>query len=220
MLPVYGVLTADEIKHIRDLLGATRFVDGKTTAGPKARDIKDNLQADPGDEKTQELQKLVREALLKNPDFRLYSRPCHWAKLMFSRYMQGQHYGRHFDNWDMAADGGDRMRSDMSFTLFLAEPDSYEGGELALERPEGRINVKMPAGGVFIYPTNVLHQVLPVLSGERLVCVGWIQSQIRSDEQRQLLYDLEKVLANMPAGEPRLLLDKSIGTLLRMWAET
>jgi PKHD-type hydroxylase len=219
VLPVFGVLNSEEIEQVQKLLQATRFEDGKATAGPKARDIKNNLQADPKDENTKTLQTLVREALLRNPDFRLYARPARWARLMFSRYGPRQHYGRHFDNWSMTAHDGGLMRSDMSFTLFLANPDSYDGGELALEKPEGRVNVKLPAGAAFIYPTNVLHQVLPVQSGERLVCVGWIQSQIRNDEQRTILYDLEKVLANIPKGEPHLLLDKSIGTMLRMWAD-
>jgi PKHD-type hydroxylase len=165
------------------------------------------------------MQAYVRDALTSNFLFQFYTRPVRWSRLLFSVYHEGQAYGRHYDNWNKRADDNGRMRSDVSFTLFLSEPESYEGGELVLERPEGALTVKMPAGSIFVYPTGVIHQVLPVTSGTRRVCVGWIQSHIRSFEQRELLFDLECILHNLEKGEPRKLLDKSIGSLLRMWAE-
>lgn len=218
MIPIYRVLNEEQIGHVRAVLSELPFQDGKATAGPKARPVKFNEQASDTEGK-RKLQQYVRDRLMENPDFRLYARPARWSNLLFSRYGEGQHYGRHFDNWNKNCEGGGRMRSDLSFTLFLGEPNSYEGGELALERPEGQITIKLPAGSVFVYSTGIIHQVLPIRSGMRSVCVGWVQSQIRSEERRQLLYDLEKVLANMQEGEPRLILDKTIGTLLRMWAE-
>lgn len=218
MLPIYGVLDKAQLDHVRSELARMPFQDGKLTAGPGARDVKYNEQATV-ETGTRELQRYVRERLTENPDFRLHARPARWSNMLFSRYRDGQHYGRHHDRWNKESEEGGQMRSDLSFTLFLAEADTYEGGELALEKPEGQVTVKLPAGSVFVYPTNVIHQVLPVRSGERLVCVGWIQSQIRDEEKRALLYDLEKVLANMAAGEPRLLLDKSFGSLLRMWVD-
>lgn len=218
MLPIYGLLDEAKLRHLKDRLGQAEFRDGRETAGPVARRVKANEQA-ALDEDADALQAYVRDALMANADFRLFARPARWSVMLFSRYRAGHHYGRHYDNWDKPASDGARMRSDLSFTLFLGEPSEYEGGELALERPEGPVTIKLPAGAAFIYSTGVIHQVLPVRSGERLVCVGWIQSMIRNDERRALLYDLDRVLAAMNPGEPRLILDKSIGALLRMWAE-
>jgi PKHD-type hydroxylase len=218
MLPIYHVLKPDHLEHLRAELERILFVDGRSSAGAVARKVKANLQAESGPQ-TEALESYVRDLLMGSPEFRLYARPVRWSRILFSRYRDGQHYGRHYDNWEKPAQGGGSMRSDLSFTLFLTEPEYYGGGELTLERPEGALSVKLPAGAVFVYPTEWLHQVLPVISGERVVGVGWVQSAVRRDDQRRLLFDLEKVLGALPEGDPRLLLDKSIGTLLRLWAE-
>ena len=219
MLPVVDVLDQASVASLRRRLDEIAFVDGRGTAGPAAQQVKDNMQADPDDPRLDALRAEVRDALQRNWAFRVYGRPARWSRLLFSRYQAGQRYGRHYDNWLKEAEGGGQMRSDLSFTLFLSAPDSYEGGELSLERPEGVITVKMPAGSAFIYPTNVLHQVLPVTAGERVACVGWIQSHVRTEEQREILFGLDGVLAATGEGEPRLVLDKSIGSLLRLWAD-
>jgi len=219
MLPLQAVLSSEQVGHIRTRLSNLPYRDGALSVGALAKEVKHNEQADLESEVTRELQAHVRETLAGNALFSLYARPVRWSRLLFARYGSGHEYGRHYDNWNKKADDEGRMRSDMSFTLFLADPDTYEGGELVLERPEGPLTVKMPAGSVFLYPTGVLHHVRPVTAGERHVCVGWIQSQIRNEDQRALLFDLDLVLANLPEGEPRLILAKSINSLLRMWGD-
>lgn len=119
----------------------------------------------------------------------------------------------------MAAEGGQRMRSDLSFTLFLSDPAAYGGGALLLSGLEGERELKPPAGTAVLYPTGQLHRVTPVTSGERLAAVGWIQSRVGRADQREILFDLAQVRAVQSEGEARLLLDKAIGNLLRLWWE-
>ena len=217
MLTLIDVLAADEAERIRSALAEAPFRDGKLTAGPAARKVKSNLQADGGDAQVQALSGTVREALRRSEVFRLYARPARWSKLLFSRYRPGDAYGLHADDATMAADDGGRMRTDLSFTLFLSTPESYEGGALVVEGLDGEREVKLPPGGLVVYPTGKLHQVQPVTAGERLACVGWLQSLVRREDERELLFDLGRVRASLPDGEARLLLDKSIGALLRLW---
>ncbi len=114
---------------------------------------------------------------------------------------------------------GERLRTDVSFTLFLSDPATYEGGALLIDGLDGEREHRPAAGSAVLYDTGRLHQVTPVTSGERLAAVGWIQSLIRRPDQRELLFDLERVRATLPDGEPRLLTDRTIGNLQRMWAE-
>ena len=111
------------------------------------------------------------------------------------------------------------MRTDLSFTLFLSEPDTYAGGALLLDGLDGEREARPGAGSLVLYATGVPHRVTPVTAGERLACVGWVQSALRREDQRELLFDLARTRAALPDGEARLLLDKSIGGLLRMWSE-
>ena len=217
MLTLIDVLGAEDVERVRTGLADAPFLDGKRTAGPAARKVKANVQADGGDRRVQALAAFVRGALERSEVFRLYARPARWSKLLFSKYGTGDAYGLHVDDAIMAADDGDRLRTDLSFTLFLSEPESYEGGALVLAGLDGEREVKLPAGGVVVYPTGVLHRVQPVTSGERLACVGWMQSLVRRGDERELLFDLGRVRASLPDGEARLLLDKSIGGLLRLW---
>ena len=217
MLTLIDVLTAEEAARMRRALEDTPFRDGKLTAGETARKVKSNLQADGSDARVQALAWEARGALERSEVFRLYVRPARWSKLLFSRYRPGDAYGLHVDDATMAADDGGRLRTDLSFTLFLSEPESYEGGALVVDGLDGEREVKLPAGGVVLYPTGALHRVQPVTAGERLACVGWIQSLVRREDERELLFDLGRVRAGLPDGEARLLLDKSIGALLRLW---
>ena len=114
---------------------------------------------------------------------------------------------------------GQPLRTDLSFTLFLQEPDAYDGGALLIDGLDGEREFRPGAGSAVVYQTGQLHRVTPVTRGERLACVGWIQSAIRRADQRELLFDLERLRPATPEGEPRLLLDKAIGNLLRMWSE-
>ena len=217
MLTLIEVLGPEDVARVRDGLAEAPFRDGRRTAGSAARKVKSNLQADGSDERVRALADFVRQALERSEVLRLYARPARWSKLLFSRYAPGDAYGLHVDDATMAAEDGGRLRTDLSFTLFLSDPESYDGGALVVDGLDGEREVKLPAGGVVLYPTGALHRVEPVTRGQRLACVGWIQSLIRREDERELLFDLGRVRASLPDGEARLLLDKSIGNLLRLW---
>ena len=217
MLTLAQVLTPDDVQRVREGLAKVPFQDGKATAGPVARKVKSNQQAVGADPGAEPLRRFVREALMRHPVFAAYARPAAWSRIMFSRYAPGDAYGMHTDDAFMGADGGGRLRTDMSFTLFLSDPETYEGGALLLDGLDGEREHRPEAGDAVLYATGRLHQVTPVTRGERLAAVGWIESAIRRDDQRELLFDLERVRSSLGEGETRLLLDKSIGALLRQW---
>src|SRR5436190_8698656 len=187
-LAIADVLSAEDAAEIRAALAHAPFEAGARTAGWNARLVKDNEQA--RDSATLRLLRLLRErvegAIGKNELFSLAVRPKALTPLVFSRYGGGQPYGSHDDNPLM---GG--IRTDVSFTLFLAEPEAYDGGELVIESPSGEDAVKLPAGHMVVYPSTALHRVEPVTRGERVAAVGWAQSHIRDAAQRELLFDLE-----------------------------
>lgn len=219
LLTIADVLEAEDVARVRERLAAMTFVDGKTTAGASARRVKANTQADPADPGAAPIAAFVRQALDRCEVLKAYARPVRWSRLLFSRYLSGDAYGLHVDDASMTAEDGGRMRTDLSFTLFLSEPGSYDGGALLLEGLDGDREVKLRAGSLVVYATGLLHRVMPVTAGERLACVGWLQSVVRRADQRELLFDLARVRAAVPEGDARLLLDKSVGGLLRMWAE-
>lgn len=219
MLTIADILPSEDVARIREGLAPAPFKDGKATAGATARTVKANTQADAADPRVKALGLFVRSALERHELFGAYARPARWSDLLFSRYGPGDSYGLHVDAATMAAEGGGRLRTDLSFTLFLSDPDDYEGGALLLDGLDGEREARPPAGSVVIYGTGALHRVTPVTRGERLACVGWIQSQLRRPDERELLFDLSRVQAALPAGDTRLLLSKSVGNLLRMWSE-
>lgn len=214
MLTIAEVLSAEDVSRVREGLAAARFTSGKKTAGGSAKKVKENAQADGSDPKVQALAKFVREALARHPVFGLYARPARWSPILFSRYVGGDAYGFHVDDPVMG-----ELRTDLSFTLFLAEPDSYEGGALLIDGLDGEREFKPAAGSAVLYPTGALHRVTPVTSGERLAAVGWIQSLIRRPDEREILFDLSRVRASLAESEARLTLDKAIGNLVRLWGE-
>lgn len=219
MLTIADVLSPEDAAMVRERLDGVSFRDGRATAGPSARTVKANRQADPDDPGVPALATFVRQALERSALLRAYARPVRWSNLIFSRYGPGEAYGMHMDDSAMRAADGGMLRTDLSFTLFLSEPDACEGGALRLDGLDGERDVKLPAGGLVLYPTGMLHQVTPVSSGERVACVGWIQSLVRRGDQRELLFDLARVRGGLADGPDRLLLDKSLGGLLRMWGE-
>lgn len=220
MIVLADVLTDDELARVREGLARAPFRDGKATAGPAARRVKDNEQARGDDPQVQALARLVREALERHPVFAALARPARWSTLMFSRYSGGQQYGFHTDDAAMRDERGDPLRTDLSVTLFLADPADYDGGALLIDGLDGEREFRPAAGSAVLYQTGQMHCVTPVTRGERLACVGWLQSQVRRADRRELLFDLERLRPAVPEGEARLLLDKSIGGLLRMWSET
>jgi PKHD-type hydroxylase len=219
MLTLSEVLTPEDVTRVREGLAKAAFRDGKATAGPAARKVKDNSQAIGSDETVQALSRFVRQALERHGAFMAYARPAKWSHILFSRYAPGQAYGLHTDDATMEAESGGRMRTDLSFTLFLSDPSTYAGGALLIDSLEGEREHRPEAGAAVLYDTGRLHRVTPVVTGERLAAVGWIQSLVRRPDQRELLFDLERVRAALPEGEARLLADRSIGNLIRMWGE-
>jgi PKHD-type hydroxylase len=138
---------------------------------------------------------------------------------MFSRYRPGQQYGVHADNAAMYDEGGWPLRTDISFTLFLSDATTYQGGALLIRDLAGDREFRPEAGSAVLYQTGQLHSVTPVTSGVRLACVGWMQSLVRRPDQREILFDLERVRNGLSPDDSSLLLDKTIGNLLRMWGE-
>lgn len=197
-------------------LDHVNFADGGTTAFGMARNVKKNTQLDPRQhpEAVRELSKLIQQ----HPSFRTLAMPVRMTAPRIARYTQGMEYGNHSDNAVISG-----VRTDLSFTLFLTEPSSYEGGELVLELPQGETKVKLPAGAMVLYDSGCIHRVNPVLSGERLVAVGWVQSRIRDSLQRQTIVDLEGMRASYlkSHGHDRHadLLLKTSANLQRMWSQ-
>lgn len=214
------VLNRQDVLALRDELAAAPFRDGRGSAGAAAERVKSNQQARGDDPGVIAMGRRVRLALEAHPVVRTWARPVRWSNLMFSRYGPGQEYGPHADNAAMFDQDGWPLRTDVSFTVFLSDPDSYEGGALLIRDLTGDREFRPEAGSAVLYPTGQLHGVTPVTRGVRLACVGWMQCLVRRADQRELLYDLERVRGGMAADDASLLLDKAIGNLLRMWGET
>jgi PKHD-type hydroxylase len=212
-----NVLSADEVVLIRETLAHASFEDGRETAGLAARLVKNNRQAT-NDRKIETVRRLIEERILGNDLFAMAVRPKALTSVMFSRYESGMHYGSHIDDAVMRG-----IRTDVSFTLFLSDPDSYDGGELVIETTSGEDAVKLAAGSLVAYPSTTLHQVSPVTRGERLAAVGWARSFVRDGAQREMLFDLDTARRQMFAKEGKTaeydLVSKSLANLLRMWVE-
>ncbi|MEM6536708.1 MAG: Fe2+-dependent dioxygenase [Pseudomonadota bacterium] len=224
VLIISDTLSDKDLKRCREMIAEVAWQDGRSTAGRTAKKIKKNEQADLSTPVGQALSSLVRDALLSNAVFTAAARPKKLSKLIVSKTANGGHYGPHNDNAIMGRGDG-RIRTDLSFTLFLAPPEAYEGGELIVHGAGEAQSIKGSVGDLALYPSSSLHEVRPVTTGERVVCVGWVESLIRSDERRSLLFDLENLRAtlrvSMDGNSPELLtLDKTIANLIRMWAET
>ncbi len=195
------------------------FEPGTRTAGRLAKVQKQNLQADQTRPEVSRILKQVREDLMKHTVFRSFALPARVGRVMISRYTCGMHYGTHFD--DAFIEG---VRTDLSFTLFLSDPESYTGGELELTTPSGSQAIKLPAGCAIVYPSDHLHAVLPVTQGVRLTAVGWVQSRVKSSEKRQLLHELNhatQALENLDNSleKPLTRLKFVHNNLLRMWSD-
>jgi PKHD-type hydroxylase len=221
ILPIANVLDADRLAQVRDLLAQGRYVDGKQTAGWHARLVKDNEQLAAG-EPAREAGAIVRKALLDHEVFRAAVLPHNFRPLLFSRYESGMAYGTHVDNAVMGGEG-ERVRSDISFTVFLSTPESYDGGELVIETTGSEQAFKLPAGSAIVYPSTTLHRVAPVTRGRREVAVSWVQSMVRAAEQREILFDLETTRRALFKRDGKSaefdLLSKTHANLLRLWAE-
>jgi PKHD-type hydroxylase len=214
---IADVLSAEDVGTVCVALKRARFVDGRATAGFAARLVKNNRQA-ANDRSLDTIRKLVAARILGNDLFQMAVRPKALSTVMFSRYEESMHYGRHVD--DALIDG---MRSDVSFTLFLSEPDTYDGGELVIESAVGEESYKLAAGSLIAYPSTTLHRVADLTRGARLAAVGWARSFIRDTAQRELLFDLDTARRQLFAREGKSadfdLIAKSFANLMRMWAQ-
>jgi PKHD-type hydroxylase len=217
LLSIADILSAADVEEVRAGLATSTFVDGKATAGWSARLVKSNLQASRGPE-VERVRALVDTRLREHAVFALAVRPKTILGPMFSRYEPGHAYGTHVDD---ALMGG--VRTDVSFTLFLAEPDSYDGGELVIDTAAGEEAFKLPAGSAVAYPSSTLHRVLPVTRGARLAAVGWVRSFVRDPAQRELLFDLETARRRLFDSHGKSaesdLLAKCTANLVRMWCD-
>lgn len=221
MFCIADVLTAPQLQEVRMLLSEQPFQPGTRTAGWAATLVKNNEQLDPKARHYEQLQQLVVAALSAHEVFALAAMPKALRPIIFSRYTSGMAYGDHVDNALMGEQP--RIRSDLSFTLFLSAPGDYEGGELMIEDTQGTHAYKLDAGALVLYPSDTLHRVETVKSGVRQVAVGWLQSLIRDPRQRQILLDLEVVRRQLFQQQGKTAqfdsLSKSCSNLWRLWAE-
>lgn len=225
LVQIPNVLTQDEIQYARKLMKEAHWVDGKVTAGTQAAVVKNNQQLSEQAPQMQALRKLVLQALNQNALFFTTALPLKILPPFFNRYSgEANYYGFHVDNaMRMMPDGSGYVRADVSATLFLSDPDEYEGGELVIDDTFGQHGLKLPAGSMVVYPSSSVHQVNPVTKGARIACFMFIQSMVRSSEKRRLLYDMDTSIMHLrdEVGETEAVL-KLTGVyhnLLRSWAE-
>jgi PKHD-type hydroxylase len=215
---IANVLTCDDLIAVRQAFEKATFVDGRETAGWSAKTVKNNLQARAGDPALEGARQLVADRLKANALFQMAARPKAMSPLLFAQYGDTMTYGTHVDDAIMHG-----IRTDLSFTLFVDEPETYEGGDLVIESSAGESPVKGPAGSVYLYPSTTLHRVDAVTSGMRRVAVGWLQSHVRGADQREILFDLDTarrtVFAQFGKTTEFDQLSKSVANLLRMWAD-
>ena len=223
LLQIPDVLSAEQVAHARSRLDAAEWVDGRVTAGHQSVQVKDNQQLPQDHPVAREIGDMIGESLARNPLFLSAALPLRVFPPLFNRYQGGQSFGNHVDNAIRQASGGARLRTDLSATLFLAEPSEYDGGELLVEDTYGVHSVKLPAGHLVLYPSTSLHNVQPVTRGARIASFFWIQSMVRDDGKRTLLFDLDnairRVSGEIPESPAPVQLTAVYHNLLRRWAE-
>lgn len=224
LVQVAAVLTAGEVQTVRKLLAAAAWADGRLTAGYRSAEVKTNLQVPQADPAAQEASGLILRALERNALFISATLPHHVYPPLFNRYTPGMAFGDHVDNAVRQIPGmAHRMRTDVSATLFLSAPAEYDGGELVIDDLYGSHSVKLAAGDMIIYPASSLHRVQAVTRGAREAAFFWIQSMVRDDGSRTLLYDMDSAIRELTArgadADSLLRLTGCYHNLLRRWAE-
>ena len=224
LLQIPDVLTAEQVAHARDLLDTANWVDGRVTAGHQSTQVKDNMQLPEDHPVGRELGDMILEALQRNALFISAALPLRVFPPLFNRYRGGQSFGNHVDNAIRQISGTHlRIRTDLSATLFLGEPAEYDGGELVVEDTYGVHSVKLPSGHMVLYPSTSLHHVRPVTRGARVASFFWIQSMLRDDGDRTLLFDLDTAIQRLTvdmADHPAAVqLTAVYHNLLRRWAD-
>lgn len=224
VIDIPNVLTPEQVAEARRLLDAAEWVDGRVTAGHQSARAKDNAQIPEGHPTAQQLGASIVQALNRNPLFLSAALPLHIFPPLFNRYAGGQSFGTHVDNSIRQIPGTPhRIRTDLSATLFFTGPEEYDGGELVVEDTYGTKGIKLPAGHMILYPATSLHHVRPVTRGARVCSFFWIQSMIRDDGRRSLLFDLDLGIQRIAADNPNhasvVQLTGVYHNLLRQWAE-
>ena len=224
LLSIPDVLSPEQLVKAREILEQAPWVDGKVTAGHQSSKAKDNMQIPEGDPASKQLGEMVLSSLGRNPLFLAAALPHIIFPPLFNRYSGGQSFGTHVDNAIRQVPGTPvRIRTDISATLFLMEPDTYDGGELCVEDTYGVKQVKLPAGHMVLYPATSLHHVQPVTRGTRTCSFFWIQSMVRDDGRRSLLFDLDLGIQRLNRESPdhpvAVQLTGVYHNLLRQWAE-
>jgi len=216
MLVIDGLFDAGTVAALREVAEGLDFADGAATAGSMARRVKANDQATASPERDALLAK-VTATVMGHPVFQSAARPHRMSPLIVSRYREGQTYGPHVEDALMRG-----LRTDLSFTVFLSDPESHEGGALVVEDGFEARAIKLGAGEMILYPSTTLRRVEPVTRGARLAAVGWVECRVRDAGRREILFDLDRSIVDLQAGGASDLLDrlaKTRSNLLRMWAE-
>jgi PKHD-type hydroxylase len=204
LIAIPNLLTPQQVSYARQKLDAANWTDGAATAGFLAKKVKRNRQIDQSHSVGKEIGQMIVNALGSNETFVNAAQPMKVLPPKFNRYEGGEHYGAHIDNalMNIPGPGGLRLRADLSMTVFLSEPDEYDGGELRVLDTYGHQTVKLPAGHAILYTATSLHEVTPVTRGIRTSSFFWIQSMIRDDAQRSMLYELGKIIDTLVATHP------------------
>ncbi len=225
LLQIPQVLDAAAVARVRSIIDAGEWVDGNVTSGPQAALAKRNAQLVEGSKAREEAADIILRALEKTPLFTAAALPLKIFPPLFNRYEGGQNFGNHVDNAVRRNRTGDlAIRTDLSATLFLEPPEAYEGGELVIEDTYGGHVVKLAAGDMILYPSTSLHHVTPVTKGARVACFFWLQSMVREDAKRTILFDLDMSIQRLSTqvglGDPSIVsLTGTYHNLLRAWAE-
>ncbi len=211
------LLIKEELKILKNDLNKQNelWENGKITAGSHASKVKENLQLNKNSDVSKKYSQLIRKKIISNPLIKSFALPKIIHGIMFTKSLKNMHYGRHIDNPFMSTG-----RSDLSFTISLTDKDNYQGGELLIDTMNSEKELKLDAGEIIIYPSTYLHSVKEVKNGERLVCVGWIESYVKSIEEREYLFDLDAgakgLLARHGRSDELDLIFKSYSNLLRL----
>lgn len=224
LLPIPDVLSTEQVAEARHILQRAEWVDGRVTAGHQSVRAKDNMQIPESHPAARQLGEMIVNALSQNALFISAALPERIFPPLFNRYQGGQSFGTHVDNAIRQVTGTPhRIRTDLSATLFFAHPDEYEGGELIVQDTYGTQSIKLPAGHMILYPATSLHHVVPVTRGARISSFFWIQSMVRDDTRRTLLFDLDVAIQQLNRDVPdhpsAVQLTGVYHNLLRQWAE-
>ena len=227
LLPIPDILSTQELAHVRARLADADWADGRVTAGHQSAKAKDNTQLPEDSDVARELGGLVLAALARNSTFFSAALPRRIYPPLFNRYTGGQSFGYHVDHavrYDRSQGVQQPVRTDLSATLFLSDPDSYDGGELVIEDTFGTQQVKLAAGSLVLYPGTSLHKVMPVTRGARVASFFWIQSLLREDAQRRLMFELDvsirRLTQDVPEHPALVQLTGVYHNLLRRWSDT